>query len=326
MYKPTYTWPNPAFPFRLYYTGKNCRIFIIENIQHNWNWMSKYRPGIKETDYFFVYCGWYHDTFFAKEAEKIFSCLNLRKENFFIMFNSQEEMFNFARYKFQGDVINHNAWLDENHVMHPKKIPKRYDAVYTARLSAFKRHHLASNVNNLALVAGLNHGNAVVSNLPGCAYKNDAPLTPEGVCTKINESVCGLILSEVEGACFSSSEYLLCGIPVVSTHSKGGRDVWYSNYNAIVVPPDPGEISAAVRDFVSNPRDPERIRAEHVRLARYFRSKFTAQLQRVLDRFDEGVDAEDYFQRHFFHKMRKSINPDFQGIFGGPPESPKLGA
>lgn len=48
---------------------------------------------------------------------------------------------------------------------------------------------------------------------------------------KINEiygqSRCGLILSAEEGACFAAMEYLLCGLPVVTTPNIGGRDEFF---------------------------------------------------------------------------------------------------
>lgn len=316
MYKPTYVWPNPAFPFREYFTGKNCRIFIIENIQHNWEWLSKYHNKIRESDIFFVYCGWYHSEYFADQAEEIFDELKLNKNNFFIMFNSPLEMKNFKKYNFKGEVINHNAWLDEKLVMQVKNnVFKKFDAIYIARLSEFKRHFLASKVENLALVAGINHGNPIVENLPNHVYRNTSQLTPDEVCHKINESSCGLLLSASEGACFSSSEYLLCGIPVVSTVSTGGRDVWYNDYNSIVCNPDEEEIRAAVEFFVNNPRDPQVIRNAHIKQASGYRDKFIESVQYYFDKYEENINSREYFSKAFFHKLRKSYKPDFDSIF-----------
>lgn len=317
VYKPTYTWPNPAFPFRIYYDGPECRIFIIENIQHNWNWLSEYHEKIRTNDYFFVYCGWYHSESFAKEADIIFSELKLNKNNFFIMFNSEKEKSNFLPYGFQGDVINHNAWLDENLVM--KVMPdvnKAYDAIYIARLSAFKRHELASRVNNLALVAGINHGNPINDNLPPHIYKNEEQLSPNEVCIKINQAKCGLLLSAMEGACFSSSEYLLCGIPVVSTQCLGGRDVWYDDYNSIVVEPNKKDIANAVEYFIDNPRDPYKIRNNHISLAQHYRNKFIGALGDIFHKEGVEIDSRIYFKEHYYHKLRKSYKPDFKLIFG----------
>lgn len=315
-YKPSYVWPNPAFPFRVYFESEALRIFIIENIQHNWEWLSKYHHKFRTSDYFFVYCGWYHSPYFAKQAAIIFTELKLRRENFFFLFNSPVEKFNFENEGFVGEVINHNAWLDESLVMRVTPNEKKlYDAIYIARLSAFKRHELAGEVENLALVAGNNHGNPINQKLPSHIYKNESPLTPDQVCEKINQSRCGLILSAEEGACFSSSEYLLCGIPVVSTYSLGGRDVWYDNYNSMVVEPDPNKIKEAVSYFKENPRDPYKIRNDHIAKAQTYRNKFIDKLGSLFYRYDVKLDARQYFTETFFHKLRKSYKPSFEEIF-----------
>ena len=316
-YKPSYVWPNPAFPFRVYYESSNMRIFIIENIQHNWEWLKVYSPKFKSTDYFFVYCGWFHSEFFAKEAEQIFDVLKLNRDNFFFMFNEELEQKSFEEKGFKGEIINQNAWLDENIVMKPLvDIKKEYDAIYVGRFSGFKRHHLAQNVNDLALVAGNNHGNAIAAGIPSHKYRNSCPLTPDEVCEKINESYCGLILSAEEGACFASSEYLLCGIPVVSTKSKGGRAVWYNKYNSIICEDDPQEIASAVEFFKANPRNPKKIRDGYIAKSCVYRQRFILKLAELLEMHGEyHVDADAYFKENFIHKMRKSYKPDFENIF-----------
>lgn len=314
-YTPSYVWPNPAFPFRVYLDDHRLRIFIIENIQHNWNWLSEYSSRFRDTDLFLVYCGWYHSEAWAKEAEKVFSVLRLNKAQFFFMFNSNQEKDNFESYGFKGEVLNQNAWLDENHVMMPRLKSKRYNAIYVARRSAFKRHHLASKVQNLALIAGINHGNDLAP-VPSSSYLNDKPLSPVEVCEKINEAHCGLILSQTEGACFASSEYLLCGIPVVSTPSNGGRDYWYDDYNAIICEPTEDAIAAGVEQFLQEPRDPWVIRNRHIALASGVRKKFVLILAKILN--DHGVkelDAAEYFHENFFHKLRRSSRPDFESIW-----------
>lgn len=315
-YSPTYTWPNDAFPFRVYFESDRLRIFIIENIQHNWLWLNQYADKIKSTDVFLVYCGWYHSEYFANQAEAIFDELKLDKKRFYFLFNHSLELDNFSKKGFVGEVINQNCWLDENLVMKPLDIEKRYDAIYVGRFSAFKRHYLADGVDNLALVAGNNHGNAV-ADIPSHKFLNDGPLNPDEVCIKINESKCGLILSKEEGACFASSEYLLCGVPVVSTQELGGRSVWYNEYNSIIVSDDVNEVKEAVQFFVDNPRNPELIRSKHLALSGVFRAKFVLKLAEIFYEYDVvGVDASKYFRENFIHKLRKSYKPDFEKIFG----------
>lgn len=313
-FKPSYVWPNPAFPFRLYLDHPNCRIFIIENIAHNWNWMKVYAPYFRENDYFFVYCGWYFSEHFATESEKVFSILNLKKENFFFLFNSAKEMLNLEPFAFQGEIINQNAWLDEETVFRPLKKEKIYDAIYVARKVPFKRHQLASKVQNLALVVGESHGSAEIE-LPVSKYLNERQLPPDRVCEKINESFCGLILSEQEGACFASSEYLLCGVPVVSTPSLGGRDVWYNEYNSIICEPDSESVAAAVEEFKLKPRKPEVIREMHIDQANFFREKFIKILARVFDKFGVELNPRDYFYKTYIHKLRSSQKPNFDELF-----------
>ena len=315
-FNPCYVWPNPAFPFSVFYSDRKVRIFIIENLGHNYEWLKKIKNKIKKTDYFFVILGCYYHNQLVVEAEKMIDALGLKKEQFRIMYNDDRDKALFEPYHFLGDVINHNCWLDENSVMMPLNLEKKYDAIYVARLIALKRHHLASDIGNLALVAGLNHGSPEADYAPPHTYVNNVELSPDQVCIKINESISGLILSDVEGASFVSSEYLLCGIPVVSTISEGGRALWYDEYNSLVVEPNSQEVKKAVDFFKNNPRDPLKIRNDHIHLAWKQRNKFINLFSEILNA--EGVDyidADKYFRANFFHKMRVSYTVPIHNIF-----------
>ena len=312
--KTFYTWKQDVFPFRLYFNDKKLKIMIIENIDHNYNWLREYKDSINENHYFFVYLGWYHDKWFAKNSNKIFDGLGLRRENFFFMFNSQIEKDFFENFGFKGEVINHNCWLDENIIIN-MKVDKIYDAVMVARRTAFKRHLLASKVKKLALVCGgSNHGNSVCA-IPDALYSSQEQLGLEDTCRKINESKCGLILSASEGACFSSSEYLLCGIPVVSTKSFGGRDIWYNDYNSIICEDNEDSVAEAVEYFVNNPRDALKIRNDHIEQSKVQRAMFVKQLQSVFDKYEINKNAQRYFDDNFFHRMRDGMKPNFDEIF-----------
>ncbi len=316
-YRPGYVWPNEAFPFRVYFENPDCRIFIIENVPHNWEWLSTYHAQFRETDVFLVYCGWHLDAFLAKETRRVFDVLGLKDENFVFMFNSLAELETGAQQGLSGDVINHNAWLDDRLIVClGGEVEKRFDAIYVARQSAFKRHDLAQKIPNLALITGLNHGDTGAGELPPHVYRNETPLIADEVCLKMNEARCGLILSKKEGACFASSEYLLSGIPVVSTKSFGGRDIWYDDYNSIVCEPDADAIASAVRHFVENPPDPMRIRNTHIELAKTHRKTFVATLGKIFDRFGIEIDPQTYFDANYIHKMRSAYAPDFERIFG----------
>jgi glycosyltransferase involved in cell wall biosynthesis len=219
----------------------------------------------------------------------------------------------FESYGFKGEVINQNCFLDENlfKIIDSKKI---YDAIYTARFAEFKRHHLANKIENLALIAGNNSASSI-SKIPPHQYLNEKHLSPEEVNIKLSESRVGIILSQFEGACYSSSEYLLCGLPVVSTSSYGGRNVWYNDYNSITCESNPDAINEAVKSLIYKNRDPARIRLMHINLSHYFRSKFIKYLQKILINSGASVDANELFKTNFVHKLLRSETPDFNKIF-----------
>ena len=220
------------------------------------------------------------------------------------MYNSSDEMNIFTKYGFDGELINHNCWLDWNLSMKIiENTEKRFDAIYVGRRTAFKRHMLARKVTDLAIIAGNNHGNSI-SKIPDCKFINAKPLTSEDVCKKINQSRCGLLLSEIEGACFSSSEYLLCGVPVVSTKSKGGRDYWYDSYNSIVIDPEEDKVLEAVKYFKNANIEPTRIRNTHIELSEKQRRQFIHHLQGLFTRKGINISAQLYFNQQYIHKLR----------------------
>lgn len=317
-FKPGYTWPSPVFPFRLYLDHPKCRMFIIENLTHNWDWMSRWHAGIRKTDFFFVYSGWEQVASGAySRGARMLEVLGLDKRQFLWMANEQAEIDAFESVGIPASLINHNAWLDETGHLQIRPEEKIYDAIYVARLVDFKRHHLAAKVPNLALVAGKTHRRTDALAPPPHVYLNEKPLPGAEVAAMLNRSRVGLLLSAAEGACFSSSEYLLCGLPVVSTPSRGGRDIWYNDYNALIVDPDPDAVAAGVEHFLASPRDPHRIRQMHIDQARAHRARFVSALGDVLRRFGvTDVDPETHFRSNFIHKMRKSQNPDFPSLYG----------
>lgn len=315
-YKPVYTWPNKAFPFRLFYEGVNCRIFIIENIQHNFEWLAHFRNKIRSSDLFFVILGSHWNQHLLNNAIDMMSCLGLSYDSFVILYNDERDEKLFSNSDFKGCIVNQNCWLDYNRTFNVQSpISKQYDAVYVGRMIPVKRHYLASLVDNLALVSGIIYAGNVEAEAPPHIYRNSKPLSPDEVANVINSSHCGLILSEKEGACFASSEYLLCGVPVVSTESEGGRAVWYDDYNSIVCSPDSNSIKQAVDFFRDNARNPYIIRNKHIQQSNNFREIFIELLGSIFENHGELIDSRLYFEQNYFHKMRKSFAPDFNKIF-----------
>src|SRR5262249_10816742 len=134
-----------------------------------------------------------------------------------------------------------------------------------------------------------------------CIYYNSWRLPPPQVAKILQQSGVGLILSELEGISRASSEYLLTGLPVVSTASKGGRDVWYDDYNSIIVEPTEDAVWAAVQELKAHPRDPQRIRKAYLDRATVFRERFrTEVLAPIFKHYGVDADVEAVMQSHPF--------------------------
>jgi glycosyltransferase involved in cell wall biosynthesis len=77
----------------------------------------------------------------------------------------------------------------------------------------------------------------------------------------LNQCAVGLALSKAEGAMFASIQYLLAGLPVVSTPSRGGRHEFYDPDYVRIVDPTPRAVADAVRELRQCKVPAEEIRA-----------------------------------------------------------------
>jgi hypothetical protein len=166
----------------------------------------------------------------------------------------------------------------------------QYDAIYNARFEPYKRHELARGIANLALIHDARFDGSVSPHeaevrriLPKARYVNHergmgryVKMTPLIVAQELNQARCGLCLSAVEGVMRASMEYLLCGLPVVSTESIGGRDRYYREPYAIVTPDDPDAIAEAVREIKRRNLNKLAVRDHVGRIVEFERHNFLA--------------------------------------------------
>ncbi len=181
-------------------------------------------------------------------------------------------------------LVNNNCWIDEGRFQIAGGVAKKYDAIYTARAIDVKRVHLAEKVSNLALVCSDPMSCAIMVPSTGferCepTFKPDRYLNHTEIAELYNESCCGLILSRTEGACYTAVEYMLCGIPVVSTepepgHTLGGRQAWLSPDNSIYCEPTAAAVADAVECLISMNMAPADIRDSQVSRMTAYRKHF----------------------------------------------------
>ena len=166
----------------------------------------------------------------------------------------------------------------------------QYDVVVNSRLTKFKRHYLTYHIPGVAyIVAGDKLGappscacpfdrvcpdcaHSVVSDVAARIHPTSKMFTnvdATRVRDLLDASKVGVILSDVEGACYASLEYLCRGLPVGSTRSSGGRDAFYTPDNSVICDATPEAVGAAVATALANLRDgtfdPELIRATALR-------------------------------------------------------------
>lgn len=197
------------------------------------------------------------------------------------------------------------------------RVMQRYNAIYTARIDAFKRHELASRVKHLRLLTGGKGRARFQTGLDDVASSDAKPFRLHATATasfeslgladvarEINRSACGLALSATEGVMRASTQYLLCGKPVVSTRSRGGRDVFYDDVTAIVVGDDADEVWDAVRTLVTDRRDPFEIRRRTLERIHGFRYEFARRIASIRSRFGGDPVAPERILFELFFSER----------------------
>lgn len=211
--------------------------------------------------------------------------------------------------------ISHNAFLDERlyEPAAPTDDERKYDAVYVARMSHFKRHALAVNIPRLLLLGNVvcEYDDAAYAadlqrKMPAATFTLDEQWlqTPE-VARRMGQAHVGLILSETEGGSYVTAEYQLCGLPVVTTPSRGGRETWLHPHYSRVVAANPTAIADAVADLKQANLDPLAIRSRVVALIAEQRQRLFILGQSIYEAQQIPRDFSRDFYASFTHRIAK---------------------
>jgi glycosyltransferase involved in cell wall biosynthesis len=214
---------------------------------------------------------------------------------------------------------NHNAFVDEKIYKPLANADKIYDAVYDARLVPFKRHHLAAELGSLGLVYYSvptedepKYAEEIKRNFGHAKFFNHSEtgeyqrMSGADVNRALNQCRVGLCLSAQEGAMFASVQYLLAGLPVVTTVNTGGRDEFFDRENSITVDADPEAVKRGVEEMIARNLNPEHIRQKTLERMKVHRRRFISLVQGIYD----GAGIERKFSTDwssvFFNKMAKN--------------------
>lgn len=215
-----------------------------------------------------------------------------------LMVNALDEEEVRKRFLVRGAHFNQNFYINQ-HLYQILDEPKLYDAIYTAQLNQSKRLWLAKNVEKLMVISYGGDLHAFCPELKHADFNKSFLSRPE-LAKKYNQSSVGLILSAVEGANLASSEYLLCGIPVVSTPSKGGRDEFFTPENSIIVPPEAEAVAQAVQTWKQSSPDPQKIREQTLKKMNDLRLAYCTYIARLIEQEGGGKKQPEVMMEKFF--------------------------
>jgi glycosyltransferase involved in cell wall biosynthesis len=208
-----------------------------------------------------------------------------------------------------GYFVNQNIHVCEHNFNPDLGVKKIYDAVYIAAAKKYKRLHLAKKIKKLFIITyfwpdirnekGEWDLHAFEPSIKHADFNTDR-IDRNEINHILNMAYCGLALSKKEGAMLASMEYQLAGLPVVTTHSIGGRDILLDPAHTIWVKSDPEKIAAAVEKFVKSPPDPVEIRNRTLANLDFHRKRFYNVIGGIYAKNSKTIEPYDAFRKRIW--------------------------
>jgi hypothetical protein len=231
------------------------------------------------------------------------------------MCNTRDEAEKLRSLGENAEWFNHNLFVDPGLYKIVPGQTKRFDAFYNATLQRWKRHNLACGIDSLVFAY---HSYAadqepyrqeLMAAAPTAVFANHLDngagrtLQKWEILDLLAVSRVGLCLSAVEGAMHASIEYLLAGLPVVSTVNQGGRDEFFAPGYTRTVAADPREVAAACRELIGETLDGGAIREATIALQQSGLRRFWAFLNRLIAERGQIVRIEDAWPSIYQDKL-----------------------
>jgi glycosyltransferase involved in cell wall biosynthesis len=274
----------------------------------------------------FVICNtWWHFEN-EKNIDELNDLLNQFKLDypnfkFVLLCNTRRQLEKFEKRELRSVFCSSNCFVDENLFFPMPEVKKEIDAVYDGRLVGWKRHYLAAELKNLGLIyyaIPWLEENAfmkkLVSDFSRAKFFNHSEtgayrkLSPPEINRALNLCRVGLSLSAEEGANYASIQYLLAGLPVVTTANTGGRDEFLDEENSITVDADPDAVKRGVEKMIKRAPAADSIRNKTLERIKTHRDRFILLVQSIYD--EEGVDRDFSieWEKLFYHRLLKNRN------------------
>ena len=249
----------------IYQIVKNRPIYLSTGPK---NWRDI--PVAMEPGFLFCHPMWFFGFRSVPLYKRLAQELKVKNISLILLQNSSLENLIGKATGFKTFLLNQNMHADEQEFTIQNSRSKKYDAVYVAAAAPYKRIHLALDVKSLFVVTYFwpelrNEAGkwdlSLLDDRFASVMHNEDRISRKEVGAIINQAFCGLALSRVEGAMWAVQEYLLCGIPVVTTRSLGGRGHYLNRQNSIVVRSKSRAVLKGVAEIKSREYNPELIRS-----------------------------------------------------------------
>lgn len=247
-----------------------------------------------------------------------------------VLCNEEEERTAFEASGVKAILCSTNAFVDEETFRPASGTQKDYDAVHNAAMMPWKRHGLAERVDSCVhifyakdhfdLAEAMSYLASLRAQLPHHTFFNKIVdgriemIGPAAVNDVLARSRVGLCLSAEEGAMYASVEYLLAGLPVVSTPNIGGRDLFSDPDFWLTADATPDSIREAVDEMIGRDLSPDRIRARTLKRIHDHRERLRSVVADVTGR--QVMLPEDLADPVYRTKPVWEKAPDFSARIG----------
>jgi len=236
------------------------------------------------------------------------------KERTHIICNDQKEYQEHINRGYKAVLLNVGCLRNEERF---RIIPseKSYDLVFNSRIKAYKRPELLSEASKQLSLLIITREVKDAELIKDLEYKKLLTnITVPEIPPRLNQAKVGVILSAIEGSCQASAEYLLCGLPVVSTKSLGGRSDFYDESNSIICGDSPEEVRDACLEMVRRVDfgevSAETIRNGFIEKARVRRDNLRDFFGTILKLLDIDVSADLFFKKAIYNVRKRDIPSD----------------
>ena len=263
-----------------------------------------------------IQIGWHRET--SERAQELVDMLAELKEkrdglHFTFLCNSPHEEEVIKAKGLNAVFCHQNAFIDEKLYPIIPDVKKLFDAIYVARVTPFKRQELARKIKTLRFIGWTSpletdYFNKVMSMIPQAKWTCEVPSNK--IYREINSARVGLCLSSEEGAMFVSAEYMLCGIPAVTTKNLGGRECLFPENAFYYVDDTPESVAEGVYKLIEKSPAPSEIRESYINNMRIHREIFIKLVQGIIDSNGGNSDFESQWEQVFIHKfgLRRRIS------------------